>query len=222
MQALQVFAGPRARERLRERGLRPQDVRAIPGAAGGPKGLVLNALDRFLFGHWLPRSTQVVHLPGASIGAWRLACACLPDADAALAQLVDDYIAQRYEHAPGKPPAPGHVSEVFGAKLRERFGGREHEVLGHVGHEHLVGEVVRRRQLDGDDDEDARPERHPARERHRAALPRERPGAGAVGDGVGGQHGAGRQRLAEVQVHRDPRAAVRWRVMSRVSWAIDV
>ena len=131
MQALQVFAGPRARERLRERGLRPQDVRAIPGAAGGPKGLVLNALDRFLFGHWLPRSTQVVHLPGASIGAWRLACACLPDADAALAQLADDYIAQRYEHAPGKPPAPGHVSEVFGAKLRERFGGREHEVLGH-------------------------------------------------------------------------------------------
>jgi hypothetical protein len=71
-----------------------------------------------------------VHLAGASIGAWRMACACLPDADAALAQLADDYIHQQYEHAPGQPPAPRHVSDVFGAKLAERFGGREAQVLG--------------------------------------------------------------------------------------------
>ena len=38
---------------LREHGLRPQDVRAIPAAAGGPKGLVLNPLDRYLFGLFL-------------------------------------------------------------------------------------------------------------------------------------------------------------------------
>jgi hypothetical protein len=131
MQALQVLAGPTALKRLRERGLQPQDIRAIPAAAGGPKGLILNPLDRFLFGQWLPRSEQVVHLLGASIGAWRMACACLPDADAALAQLAADYIAQRYEHEPGKAPKPRHVSELFAAKLRERFGGREHEVLSH-------------------------------------------------------------------------------------------
>ena len=131
MQALQVLAGPTALKRLRERGLQPQDIRAIPAAAGGPKGLVLNPLDRFLFCHWLPRGEQVVHLLGASIGAWRMASACLPDADAALAQLASDYIAQRYEHEPGKAPKPRHVSELFEAKLRERFGGREHEVLSH-------------------------------------------------------------------------------------------
>lgn len=131
MRALQVFAGERARVRLRERGLQPDDVRVVPAAAGGPKGLVLNPLDRFVFGHWLKGGAQVVHLAGASIGAWRMACACLPDADAALARLADDYIGQRYEHAPGRPPAPRHVSEVFGAKLAERFGGREAEVLGH-------------------------------------------------------------------------------------------
>jgi hypothetical protein len=131
MKALQVFAGPLALQRLRERGLQPSDIRAIPAAAGGPKGLILNPLDRFVFGHWLPRSEQVVHLLGASIGAWRMACACLPDADAALAQLADDYIAQRYDHAPGKAPKPRHVSEVFGAKLAQRFGGREAEVLSH-------------------------------------------------------------------------------------------
>ena len=55
--ALQVFAGPRALLHLRERGLRPADVRVIPAAAGGPKGLVLNPLDRFLFGHWLAGSS---------------------------------------------------------------------------------------------------------------------------------------------------------------------
>ena len=131
VQALQVFAGPRALKRLRERGLQPSDIRAIPAAAGGPKGLVLNPLDRFVFGQWLPRSEQVVHLLGASIGAWRMACACLPDADTALQQLADDYIAQRYEHEPGKEPKPHHVTEVFEAKLKERFGGREPEVLSH-------------------------------------------------------------------------------------------
>ncbi|HEV8312233.1 MAG TPA: phospholipase [Burkholderiaceae bacterium] len=130
--ALQIYAGPRARQQLRERGLRAQDVRVIPGAAGGPKGLALNPLDRYLFGRWLPRSEHTVHLLGASIGAWRMATACLVDADAAFAQMARDYIHQRYEHAPGKAPKARHVSEVFGAKLAERFGGREQEVLQHA------------------------------------------------------------------------------------------
>ncbi len=134
VKALQVYAGPVALQHLLERGLRPSDVRAIPAAAGGPKGLILNPLDRFVFGQWLPRGGQVVHLLGASIGAWRMASACLPDADAALKDLADDYIAQRYEHEPGKAPKPAHVSELFEAKLRERFGGREHEVLSHPRH----------------------------------------------------------------------------------------
>lgn len=131
MPALQVFAGPRARARLAERGLSPADVRVVPGAAGGPKGLVLNPLDRFIFGHWLNAAPQTVHLPGASIGAWRLACACLPDADAALAQLAEDYITQRYEHAPGKAPTPRSVSAAFGRKLEERLGARAAELLSH-------------------------------------------------------------------------------------------
>jgi hypothetical protein len=131
--ALGVFAGPRARERLRERGLRAADVRAVAGAAGGPKGLVLNALDRFVFGTWLQAQAQPVHLLGASIGAWRMACACRLDADAALAEMAEDYIEQRYEHKPGRAPAPAHVSAVFSDALQRRFGGREHEVLSHPG-----------------------------------------------------------------------------------------
>lgn len=129
MRALRVHAGPRALQRLRDGALQPADVRVIPAAAGGPKGLVLNPLDRFLFGHWLVGSTHEVHLLGASIGAWRMACATLPDADAALAQLAEDYITQRYERAPGKAPTPTAVSRAFGRKLDERLGARAGEIL---------------------------------------------------------------------------------------------
>ena len=76
-QALRLYAGPTARQHIEQHGLRPPDVGVIPAAAGGPKGLILGPLDRFLFGHWLPQSTQPVDLVGASIGAWRMATACL-------------------------------------------------------------------------------------------------------------------------------------------------
>ena len=131
MQALQIHAGPRARIRLAERGLRAEDVRIIPAAAGGPKGLILNALDQHIFGPWLGGSAQDVHLLGASIGAWRMATACLGNAEEEFARLADEYAHQSYEHAPGKPPTAASVSRGFGAKLDEVFGGREAQVLNH-------------------------------------------------------------------------------------------
>lgn len=59
----------------------------MAAAAGGPKGLILGPLDRFIFGQWLPQSSQTVHLVGASIGAWRMASACLNDPVAAFERL---------------------------------------------------------------------------------------------------------------------------------------
>lgn len=131
MQALEIHAGTRALAHLREHGLRPADVRVIPAAAGGPKGLILNALDRFVFGRWLAGGTHTVHLLGASIGAWRMATACRADPVQAFEQFAADYITQDYPHAPGQAPRPADVSRVFGAKLAERFGGREAELLQH-------------------------------------------------------------------------------------------
>jgi hypothetical protein len=122
MKALAIHAGPGALKRLRDQRLRPQDVRVIPAAAGGPKGLVLSPLDQFIFGEWLAATSHTVHLMGASIGAWRMATGCLDDPAAAFALMAEDYILQEYEHAPGKPPKARHVSEVFGAKLAEPYG----------------------------------------------------------------------------------------------------
>jgi hypothetical protein len=132
MPALRIYAGPAARRHLRQHGLRAQDVRVVPGAAGGPKGLVLGPLDRFIFGEWLAASQQPVHLVGASIGAWRMATACLDQPVAAFQRLEDDYIAQDFAAEPGrKRPSARLVSELFGQSLQAFYGGRVQEVLQH-------------------------------------------------------------------------------------------
>jgi hypothetical protein len=132
MQALHIYAGPKARASLATHGLQPEHIRTIPGAAGGPKGLILGALDRFIFGDWLTQSQQPVDLVGASIGAWRMASACLNDPAAAFARLEHDYIHQHYELAPGqKRVSAAQVSETFGQSLQAFYGGRVPEVLQH-------------------------------------------------------------------------------------------
>ncbi len=132
MKALRLYAGPQALAHIRRHGLQPQDIAAIPGAAGGPKGLILGPLDRFLFGQWLTQSTQPIDLVGASIGAWRLATACLNDCESGFRRLEHDYIAQHYEIEPGrKRPTAAQVSREFGLGLRGFYGGRIQEVLGH-------------------------------------------------------------------------------------------
>jgi len=145
-----MFAGPRARARLRERGFVASDVRVIPAAAGGPKGLALNALDRFIFGRWLREGAQPVHLIGASIGAWRMAVACLPDADAAFAQMADDYIGQDYPREPGRQPKARDVTRIFGAVIDARLGGQADAILAHPSYRlHVVtsrGRHVMRRE----------------------------------------------------------------------------
>lgn len=130
--ALRLYAGPRARRHIERHGLQPRDIGVVPGAAGGPKGLVLGPLDRFIFGEWLPRTDHEVHLVGASIGAWRLATACLADPVQAFERLEHAYIHQQYEFPPGRRlPTPEHVSQRFGESLQAFYGGRIGEVLAH-------------------------------------------------------------------------------------------
>ena len=140
MRALHIHAGPKALAHIREHGLRPEHIGVIPGAAGGPKGLILGPLDRFIFGQWLPQSSQPVHLVGASIGAWRMATACLNEPVAAFERLERDYIAQHYELSPGqKRPSAEQVSREFAASLQSFYGGRIDELLAHPRYKlHLV------------------------------------------------------------------------------------
>ena len=131
-QALRIYAGPKARAHIHAHGLLPGHIQAIPGAAGGPKGLILGPIDRFLFGHWLPKSNQPIHLVGASIGAWRMATACLSSPIDGFIRLEQDYVHQDYPLAPGqKRPTARQVSESFQSNLTAFYSGRIAEVLHH-------------------------------------------------------------------------------------------
>lgn len=133
MQALCIHAGPVARRHIEKNGLLPGAIGTLAGAAGGPKGLILGPLDRFIFGPWLAGSTQPLHLVGASIGAWRMATACLNEPVAAFERLEHDYIHQHYELKAGeKRPSAQRVSELFGHNLQAFYAGRVPEVLQHA------------------------------------------------------------------------------------------
>ncbi|MGD9251976.1 MAG: hypothetical protein PVG19_12155 [Desulfobacterales bacterium] len=95
-----VQAGPKALEIIRDEGLRPESLKVVAGAAGGPKWLVLYHLDRLLDLHFYPRCNRPVYFIGSSIGAWRFAALCQRDAASALDRFRDAYIHQRYEGVP--------------------------------------------------------------------------------------------------------------------------
>lgn len=99
---LRYKAGPTARRRLLDRGLRPETVGAVVGPASGPKWLALVGLDRALveagFFHG-PTGFQGSTgdgrrrlLAGASAGAWRMAALSTPRPLETYQRLVDGYI----------------------------------------------------------------------------------------------------------------------------------
>ena len=136
MQALQVFAGPRARRQLAEQGLAPAAVRVVPAAAGGPKGLIFQALDQWMFGEWLPGAPRERVLIGSSIGAWRMAAACQRDPVKAFARLGELYAGQRYT---SKKPTQQQIDEVVQGLLAEFVRGHEDDIVSHPQHRlHLL------------------------------------------------------------------------------------
>lgn len=122
---LTIHAGEQALSHIREHGLRPEDVGTIPGAAGGPKALGLQGLDRVLFGDWLRRAPRERALIGSSIGSWRFACVCLPEPVAALERLGELYTAQRFF----KGITPSQVSQQCRQMLDDLLQGQEAEIL---------------------------------------------------------------------------------------------
>lgn len=98
--SLVIKAGPVALERIREHGFTPDLFSHVAAAAGGPKWLALNALDRVLFGDWLHAPPQPLIGIGSSIGAWRLACIAQDDPVAAIDRFEAAYLAQSYSEKP--------------------------------------------------------------------------------------------------------------------------
>lgn len=113
---LNFFAGSKAYSQIKENGLSPDNVKAIYGAAGGPKWLVLNRFDRMLFGDWFSGREKPLYLIGSSIGAWRFSTMSQNDPLAAQQRFEIAYINQLYE---GKPSAKEVTEESF--KILDAF-----------------------------------------------------------------------------------------------------
>jgi len=125
-----IRAGKSALARIASDGLRAEDVSVVPAAAGGPKGLILNGLDKWLFGEWLASAPRERHLVGASIGAWRMAAAVNADPAAAFDRLARLYAGQRYP----KKPSAEYVTRVCKGLVTDFVGGHAAEILSHPRH----------------------------------------------------------------------------------------
>ena len=117
--ALSIKLGARARAQIERGGLQPQDITCVPAPAGGPKGLALIPLDKWLFGEWFAGASAEAGAPaarhnptliGASIGAWRMAAAAQFDPVAALNELARTYIEDQV-YAPN--PTPADVAKLI-------------------------------------------------------------------------------------------------------------
>lgn len=125
---LQFKAGKAARQLIEREGLQPENVAAIAGAAGGPKWLVLAAMDKFLFGEWLKRRESPLPLVGSSIGSWRFAAVSTADPIAAINRLEKLYVEQCYS---GKPSLK-EVTDTARSLLDELLGEEgAKEILSH-------------------------------------------------------------------------------------------
>ncbi len=91
MRALQLIAGPRARQHLLDHGLRQQDFSVIVGASGGPKWMALFGLDQYLLGEFFKDRSTPLDMIGSSAGAWRFACYAQNDPQAASKRFAHAY-----------------------------------------------------------------------------------------------------------------------------------
>lgn len=123
--ALTLKAGPRAFTRIRENGLSALEVGTLPGAAGGPKALGIQGLDLALFGQWLPAAPRERSLIGASVGSWRFASACLPDAAEGIRRLGELYNAQCFT----KGMSMAQISQSSQRMLHDLLGGHDSRLL---------------------------------------------------------------------------------------------
>ncbi|MAX55825.1 MAG: hypothetical protein CL537_10015 [Alcanivoracaceae bacterium] len=141
--SLTLRAGSEAIAHLREHGLRPEDVDLLPGAAGGPKALGINGLDKAVFGDFLTRARVPRTLIGASIGSWRFAAISMSqDPAAALDRLAELYTRQRFP----KGITATEVSRRCAAMLSELLQDRDQHILRHSDYR-LVIVVIRSRGL---------------------------------------------------------------------------
>lgn len=97
---IEIYAGDKAAEIIREKGLNENNIKAIVGASGGPKFLVLSGFDRTVLSSWFKKRKEPLYFIGSSIGAWRGAAFATGSPVKSLEGLTESYLKQQYTETP--------------------------------------------------------------------------------------------------------------------------
>ena len=97
---IEIFAGDKAAEIIQDKGLNENDIKAIVGASGGPKFLILSGLDKIILNRWFKKRSETLIFLGSSIGAWRGAAFASKDPIKYLETFTESYLKQRYTKKP--------------------------------------------------------------------------------------------------------------------------
>ena len=141
--ALQILAGKKALAEIQQHGLRPERIKLMVGASGGPKWLMLSRLDQYLSEHFFPQATQPIALLGSSIGSWRMACYAQEDPLTIFKEFEHLYTHQRYSEKLN----PEEISTYIEKVLSQLFSAQraKHVVSNPLRKLHIV--AVRNRKL---------------------------------------------------------------------------
>jgi hypothetical protein len=116
---LEIYAGDKAAEIIRERGLKEDDIRVMVGASGGPKFLVLSGLDRAIFSVWFKKRKDPLFYIGSSIGSWRGAAFATKDPLASLKILTESYMKQFYSSKPSRKDITDESARILNDYLKK-------------------------------------------------------------------------------------------------------
>jgi len=116
---IEVFAGDKASEIIRNRGLKEEDIKAIAGASGGPKFLVLNGLDKAILNTWFKKRTEPLFFIGSSIGSWRGAAFASKDPIRTLDKFTGSYLKQIYTSKPTRKDVTDESIRILNDFLKD-------------------------------------------------------------------------------------------------------
>lgn len=140
---LQILAGKKALAEIQQFGLRPERIKLMVGASGGPKWLMLSRIDQYLSEHFFPKANQPISLLGSSIGSWRMACYAQKEPLEIFKEFEDLYANQRYSDDLNPEEISIYIEKVLSQLFsKERA---EHVVSNPLRRLHIV--AVRNRKL---------------------------------------------------------------------------
>ena len=113
LDSLKIRVGQSAYRDIRKQGFDLTKIKAILGASGGPKWLVLSHFDRLILEKIIPQIKNPIHLIASSIGVWRFICYTQNDPIAAINEFERGYIEQHLPQKLGKKQINHHLRAML-------------------------------------------------------------------------------------------------------------